>query len=285
VKTMRLWGYRDRCLRSYETALGLATIGRILPASANSVRPIILVFAAHPDDDILGLGITLQRHAKNGHNIHVIYTTNGCGHLRRKGEIRESASIRYQEACSALAMMNIPACNISCLGYLDGRLYRYIPSIARDVRDILARIQPDMVFVHTIEGGHRDHDITGFVVQSVCKQLHFSEVYEWTEYNKDYPIGSTYIDFPQSPYVHGTVVERIESTEEERRIKNSMLLQHISQIKSMGFDEHMNHGEAIRRCDLSDLCPRLEYFWTKDKFRPQTLLRDISSYLTLHQST
>lgn len=38
----------------------------------------ILVFAPHPDDEILGVGATIAKRAKEGHNVYVCVVTKGC---------------------------------------------------------------------------------------------------------------------------------------------------------------------------------------------------------------
>ena len=37
----------------------------------------ILVVAAHPDDEVLGCGGTMARHAKNGDKVHIVFMSNG----------------------------------------------------------------------------------------------------------------------------------------------------------------------------------------------------------------
>ena len=37
----------------------------------------ILVVAAHPDDEILGCGGTLAKYSSQGHNINILFLTNG----------------------------------------------------------------------------------------------------------------------------------------------------------------------------------------------------------------
>ena len=44
------------------------------------IQPIhtdVLVFAAHQDDDVLGLGATLYRHSLNGDRLKYVFATNG----------------------------------------------------------------------------------------------------------------------------------------------------------------------------------------------------------------
>lgn len=42
-----------------------------------SMSHTVLVVAAHPDDEILGLGGTLGRHVADGDNVHVIIAGEG----------------------------------------------------------------------------------------------------------------------------------------------------------------------------------------------------------------
>ena len=39
----------------------------------------ILIVAAHPDDEVLGCGGTMARHAEMGDQVYVVFMTNGVG--------------------------------------------------------------------------------------------------------------------------------------------------------------------------------------------------------------
>ena len=45
---------------------------------------------------------------------------------------------------------------------------------------LINQLKPGSIYVHCIEGGHNDHDISSFIVKVVCKEINFTNVYEWT---------------------------------------------------------------------------------------------------------
>ena len=47
------------------------------PERAEPAQKRVLVFSPHPDDDVISMGGTLQKLAKQGHEVHVVYQTSG----------------------------------------------------------------------------------------------------------------------------------------------------------------------------------------------------------------
>lgn len=252
---------RDVAIQVIERVTRTDRVGRILPRFTDVAESCILVFAAHPDDDVLGVGITMNRHVSAGDHVRVVFTTNGGGHHRSRRDILNEARTRYEEACAALAVIGIERDNVLCLGYPDGRLYRYMMVLAHDVKRVIQNTQPTRVYVHSIEGGHRDHDITSFVVQSVCKQIGYTEVYEWAEYNSLHTFRDMVINFPPGPDDGEAELMRVKLTEDERVLKNAMLMAHKSQVAAMRFSEYESRSELVRQCKLGNLEQKLRHFW------------------------
>jgi LmbE family N-acetylglucosaminyl deacetylase len=158
----------------------------------------------------------------------VVFTTNGGGHHRSRRDKSHEARTSYEEA--ALSMIGIERDNVMCLRFPDGRLYRYMIDLASDVKNVIKETYPKHVYIHSIEGGHRDHDITSFVVQSVCKQMGYTEVHEWPEHNELHILGDVTINFPPESEETGSELVRIVLTEEGWVQKDVMLTAHKSQV-------------------------------------------------------
>jgi LmbE family N-acetylglucosaminyl deacetylase len=227
-------------------------VGRKFPPNYIS-KTDVLVFAAHPDDDVLGLGTILSRHSVNGDNIKVVFVTNGSGRGReswnsKASKSKEKSKIRYREAVEALSHINITKDNIVCLGYPDGGTQRYLKLISLDIQKLIQKLNPARIYVHCIEGGHIDHDLTSFVVKSICNKIGYSNVFEWAEYNPIQPMGSKDVKFlPSKP--NGLEEVKIDISEDERIIKRKMLACHYSQ----DVEQFFLQGEAIRKADNSKL--------------------------------
>ncbi|MBY0124250.1 PIG-L deacetylase family protein [Bacillus sp. S/N-304-OC-R1] len=226
-------------------------IGRNVTINPINQKTDVLVFAAHPDDDILGLGVTLYRHSLNGDEIKVIFVTNGTAGAgeswyRKIDKSNKRATLRYREAIQALSQINISKENIYCLGFPDGGTQRYLDTMYIDISMLLQQLNPKRVYVHSIEGGHIDHDMTSFVVKSICNKIGYTNVFEYTEYNPSQPIGTQNIRFLNNPTNKLNEVI-IDISEEERDLKKKMLAFHQSQ----GVEKYFLQGEAIRQADIS----------------------------------
>lgn len=89
----------------------------------------VLVFAPHPDDEVLGLGGLLSSSRRHGATIRVAYLTSGdafrlcsvarTGRWPGADRMRNLALLRRQEARTALARLGIPEEQAVFLGYPD----------------------------------------------------------------------------------------------------------------------------------------------------------------------
>jgi LmbE family N-acetylglucosaminyl deacetylase len=213
-------------------------------------RTDILVFAAHPDDEVLGLSAMMSRHQARGENVTVVYVTDGTKRgedswRRRKHISQQIAEIRYKEGTQGLSILNIPEKNVISLGFPDGGTHRYLKEMANDIYLLINTAMPQKIYVHCIEGGHNDHDLVSLVVKSICNHLKFQDIFEWAEYSPLYPIGTKEMKFLPS-LKHNTSHEYvIELTDEERKQKKRMLACHQSQ----NIENAYMQGEIIRQAE------------------------------------
>lgn len=92
----------------------------------------LLIFAPHPDDEVLGCGGLIAQAKQRGLAVRVVFFTNGDGSgSTRLGEIvrrqkrptyAEIAALRQNEATSALKKLGVTPDEIVFLGYPDGGL-------------------------------------------------------------------------------------------------------------------------------------------------------------------
>ena len=245
----------DRFIKKLEYIRGLYRYPNKMLGRHFTINPInnnidVLVFAAHFDDDVLGLCSTLYRHSLNGDNIKVVFVTNGTAGAgeswyRKIKKSKKRANLRFKEAVQALSQINISKENIYCLGFPDAGTQRYLKEMLIDISMLFQKFNPRRVYVHCIEGGHIDHDITSFVVKTICNKIGFTNVFEWTEYNPSQPIGTKNIKFlPTQSDRFDEII--IDISEEERILKRQMLAFH----KSQGVEKYFLQGEAIRQANI-----------------------------------
>jgi LmbE family N-acetylglucosaminyl deacetylase len=248
------WWYGSR----YPQALH----GRCNVAVRSEPKGGVLVVAAHPDDEVLGNGLTMIKHRARGERVVVVFATNGAGGNWRDGIGAGSglAARRFSEACAALGEIGIPAQDVVCLGFPDGGLQRYVREAARDIERLLLDCAPRVVYVHALEGGHLDHDMTSYIVQSLCARQGLRNVYEWCEYNRDAPLGQSPREarFAADPYLPNFERRMMESTDEERQIKLRMLTHYASQAGIIA--QYPFQSEGLRAAVAGRLRDRLRYF-------------------------
>ncbi|MCR2822012.1 PIG-L deacetylase family protein [Lederbergia panacisoli] len=219
----------------------------------------ILVFSAHPDDEVLGLSATMGRHREKGEKVTVVYITNGTGGdgeswTKRRELSQKIAEIRFKEGIQALSILNIPSENVICLGFPDGGTHRYLKEIAKDIHSLIKKLKPKKIYVHCIEGGHTDHDTVSLVAKFVCSNLNFQSIYEWAEYSSLYPLGTEKMKFITPQKYQNAKEDIIELTDNERLRKKEMLNFHQSQH----VDEFYMQGEIIRHADTKHIREEIE---------------------------
>lgn len=114
----------------------------------------VLVIAPHPDDETIGCGGTLARHARNRNVCAAVFLTSG--ELGLKKLAREKAwQIREPEARRAARILGIG--NVIFLRQPDWMLGECLEEVARALRRVLETEQPDLIYVPHPQDQHPDH--------------------------------------------------------------------------------------------------------------------------------
>jgi N-acetylglucosamine malate deacetylase 2 len=185
-----------------------------------------VIFAAHPDDEVIGLGGVLPRMKAN---VTVVHVTDGSPRNLRDAALAgfsnrtEYGYARRREALAALALADIPEERRLSLGITDQEASFGLKELTIRVAQLLRSLNPAVVFTHPYEGGHPDHDATAFAVHSALKLLRQQKAgtpapLEFTSYHAG-PTGMETSEFLQRtdcpPHV-------IALSDEERALKRSM---------------------------------------------------------------
>jgi LmbE family N-acetylglucosaminyl deacetylase len=156
----------SRAARPYLKSAGLLQVSGVYNRSAMVWEPgaeKVLVLAPHMDDETIGCGGTLALHAKRGAQITVMFLTdgrNGSSDINalsaeeRQRRQQEYIEIRTTEARAALQRLG--ANKMICLDAEDGALSQCTWA-AEKLRDVLRRMQPDLVYVPFYLEEHVDH--------------------------------------------------------------------------------------------------------------------------------
>ena len=132
-----------------------------------------LIVAAHPDDEVIGIGGQLARLP----GASVVHVTDGAPRVeevvRRAGFATPAAyaEVRRAEAQAALALANIGPERLHAFEIADGEATDGLIDLAWRLAALIDAGDIDTVVTHPYEGGHVDHDATAFAVRAACALL------------------------------------------------------------------------------------------------------------------
>lgn len=129
----------------------------------------VLVISAHPDDEVIGCGGTLLKHAANKDEIYWIIVTNVH---ENNGFSKERVNSRQGEIEIVKDMLGIK--QVYKLDYptmsLDSTsLNRLIPQIS----DIFNKVKPEVIYVMNRSDAHSDHRVTFDAVAACTKSFRY----------------------------------------------------------------------------------------------------------------
>lgn len=128
----------------------------------------VLVVAAHPDDETLGMGGTLARLTSRGVQIHCMFLTNGVG---ARGEGRQEEILARRKAAETAAKI----LGISGMHFYDfpdnGMDTVPLLEIVQAIEDFVKELNPDTVYTHHDGDLNVDHVITRKATVTACRPL------------------------------------------------------------------------------------------------------------------
>ncbi len=133
----------------------------------------VLVVAAHPDDEVLGCGATMAKHARRGDRVHVLILSEGI--TSRGGAPDRSAFGRDLAELAAAArrandVLGVHALELAQLP--DNRMDAVdLLDIVRPVEERVLRIRPQIVYTHFGGDLNIDHVLTHRAVLTACRPL------------------------------------------------------------------------------------------------------------------
>lgn len=199
----------------------------------------ILVLAPHPDDETIGCGGTLGRHARNGDRIVVVYLTSGelgLKHLPRD----KACAIREREARQAAQILGVA--DLHFLRARDWFVNEAVPSTARALQPMLKREQPQMVYLPHSAEWHPDHRAALPVLRAALRKR-------------------TTFDFQIRAYEVWTPLAEFDHVEDITPVmprKMRALRAHRSQLKDFDYERAVRglnafRGELAARCRYAEV--------------------------------
>ena len=197
----------------------------------------VLVFAPHPDDDIIGCGGSLARHIHVGDRISVVYMTSGeAGSLSIPPQ--ELMRIREEEAHQATALMGIT--DLLFLHNPDGFLEYSKNNLDRLIAIIRSR-KPVWVYVPHILETVPDHQVSHRLVVEACRRA----AGPWFQENGESPWSVNHI----LGYEVWTPLQNIGccvNISDFINLKIEALRMHKSQLENIRYDEAIRSLNRFR---------------------------------------
>jgi LmbE family N-acetylglucosaminyl deacetylase len=196
---------------------------RDFPAlDVDDCRTLILV-AAHPDDETLGLGATAAMLSRRGVTVQVVAVTDGeAAYPDGSGDRRQLASLRRDELAAAAEALGLPAPIF--LRIPDGEVQGHERRLSARLEALLAGFDGGVWCAATWRGdGHPDHEATGRAAAAASRNVGARFV--------EYPIWMWHWATPDDPAVPWHRARRIELTQEELATKAEAMRCFASQLE------------------------------------------------------
>ncbi len=129
----------------------------------------VVVIAAHPDDETLGVGGTMLKHISNHDNVYWLIATNM---LESEGFSLEQIKKRQDEidrAGKMLGVSGIEKLNFASMSLTDNSLKELIPKISQNFN----QVKPDVIYVMNRSDAHSDHRILFDAVMACTKSFRY----------------------------------------------------------------------------------------------------------------
>ena len=140
---------------------------------SSPVADRVLAVVAHPDDEVLGCGGTLARHAAAGEIVHILILAEGS--TSRQGAPDDG--VRELHSCARDAAAHLGATEPRFAGFPDQRMDSVpLLDIVKAVEDVVAEISPTIVYTHHGGDLNLDHRLTNDAVLAACRPLPGSTV-------------------------------------------------------------------------------------------------------------
>lgn len=133
----------------------------------------VLVIAAHPDDELLGVAGTLRRHVLAGDAVHSVVMCEGTSVRYEGREVRQDVHGRRAAdrlGVASFEMLGLPDQGLEMLNLME---------VITPIEERLRRHRPSVVYTHFGGDLNRDHQVLYDAVLVACRPVteHVEEIY------------------------------------------------------------------------------------------------------------
>jgi LmbE family N-acetylglucosaminyl deacetylase len=126
----------------------------------------IIVFCAHPDDEVLGVGGTIAKYAREGTEVvTVIFSSGAQSHPWMKRDVTVETRKKETKKSASILGTKITV----NLGLRDGTLLKQVNNkkVLEHIVSIVMRYRPEKIFTHAVDDPHPDHHAVYKIVNKV----------------------------------------------------------------------------------------------------------------------
>ncbi len=128
----------------------------------------VLIVAAHPDDEVLGCGGTIARHAAAGDSVDILFLADG--ESARGGDVAAAIAARQKMALEAASILGARPPRFA--GLPDNRLDSLpLLDVIKQVEAVVAEVQPTVVYTHHGGDLNVDHRIAHQATVTACRPV------------------------------------------------------------------------------------------------------------------
>jgi len=130
----------------------------------------ILVIAAHPDDEVLGMGGTIAKLVREGHNVFLVVLSDG-------GFARDHSSVQMKQEALRLSCECLKIKNLMQFSFRDNHFDSYpVSDIVQKIEESVKTICPNIVYTHSPFDLNQDHRVTFEASMIACRPLPSSPI-------------------------------------------------------------------------------------------------------------
>jgi LmbE family N-acetylglucosaminyl deacetylase len=124
----------------------------------------VLVVAAHPDDELLGPGGTLARHAKAGDEVHAVLVADGATSRYAEGMVDVLAKCTHRAAqvlgFASVELLSMPDQRLDTLALIE---------VTRELEAVVNELRPGLVYTHFPGDVNVDHGVVARAAWTACR--------------------------------------------------------------------------------------------------------------------
>ena len=128
----------------------------------------VVTIAAHPDDELLGAGGTLARHARAGDTVHAVVCSEGASSRYADGMESELEAAGRRAAAllglASLRFLQLPDQRLDTLPLVE---------VVQRLETVLEELDPEVVYTHAPGDINADHGVVARAVLTACRPYRF----------------------------------------------------------------------------------------------------------------